>query len=210
MFRLLCFLLLFFASFSCGAQGGRSEAETTTEAGQQKETAEQRLRAKADSALVYCREHRMNTQFCVLVDMAEHAGRYRFWVWDFDKGEATVSSLCCHGYGGGSTIAQPVFSNVPGSYCTSLGKYRIGARAYSQWGIHVHYKLHGLEATNDNAYKRIIVLHSYTPMPTEEVWPRYLPMGWSLGCPVVSDEAMTALDGLLGSASPPVLLWIYY
>jgi len=105
---------------------------------------------------------------------------------------------------------MPIFSNVSGSYCTSLGKYKLGARAYSQYGIHAHYKMHGLEATNSNAFKRIIVFHSHTPVPTYEIYPQHLPLGWSLGCPVVSDEMMTTVDAMLKASTSPVLLWIYY
>ena len=64
-------------------------------------------------------------------------------------------------------------------------------------GINVHYKLHGLEVTNNNAFKRYIVLHSYTPMPEMEVYPLHLPLGISQGCPVISDEVMRKVDRLL-------------
>lgn len=164
----------------------------------------------ADSALAYCRGKGMNEEFCVLVDMKAHSGRQRFYVWDFAAGKPSLSSLCAHGCGGGSTGAQPVFSNTPGSNCTSLGRYRIGARSWSRWGINVHYKLHGLDPTNDKAYERIVVLHSHTPMPGGDVYPRHLPMGWSLGCPVISDTVMRSLDAKLQKAGKPVLLWIFY
>ncbi len=191
---LLLFLLCF---FSGPAQITREAART-------------RLEVMADSALIFCKAKGMNTAFCVLVDMKEHSGRYRFHVWDFGKGEATLSSLCCHGQGQGSTGAQPVFSNVEGSYCTSLGRYRIGARAPSQWGIKIHYKLHGLDPTNNNAYKRIVVLHSFAPVPGSEIYPVHLPLGMSLGCPVISDDAMRTMDDKLQKVEKPVLLWIFY
>lgn len=68
---------------------------------------------------------------------------------------------------------------------------------------------HGLEATNDNAFKRYIVLHSYTPLPETEVYPLHLPLGISQGCPVISDEVMRKVDGLLKAEKKPVLLWVY-
>jgi hypothetical protein len=52
---------------------------------------------------------------------------------------------------------KPVYSNVVGSNCTSLGKYKIGKRSYSNWGINIHYKMHGLESSNSNAFKRHVV-----------------------------------------------------
>ncbi len=174
------------------------------------EEASLRLEAKADTALVFCKNKEFDTSFCILVDMKIHSGKNRFFIWDFKKDTIMHAGLCCHGAGGESSGSQPVFSNTPGSNCTSLGKYKIGIRSYSNYGIRVHYKLHGLEKTNNNAYKRIVVLHSHNPVPDYEIYPFHLPMGYSLGCPVISNELMTTLDGLLKKAGKPVLLWIYY
>ncbi len=200
MRKLIFFILPLLAGAVCLAAG--QDAPSPQTAG--------RLRAKADSALAYCRAKGMNTDFCLLADMGVHSGRKRMWVWDFRKGAAALSSLCCHGCGQGGTGAKPVFSNVPGSNCTSLGKYRLGARSWSNWGIHVHYKMHGLEPTNDKAFERIVVLHSFSPVPDVEIHPFHLPMGWSLGCPVISDSAMAAVDSMMQKSAKPVLLWIYY
>ena len=54
-----------------------------------------------------------------------------------------------------------------------------------------------------------IVLHSYTPLPETEVYPLHLPLGISQGCPVISDEVMRKVDGLLKAEKKPVLLWVY-
>ena len=156
---------------------------------------EQRLREKAQAGRAYCDKNGYNTNYCFLVDFSIHSVKY--------------ASLCAHGYGKNSTLSKPVFSNVEGSYCSSLGKYKVGIRSYSKWGINVHYKLHGLEATNNNAFKRYIVLHSYTPMPETEVYPLHLPLGISQGCPVISDEVMRKVDRLLKAEKKPILLWIY-
>ena len=136
----------------------------------------------------YCDKNGYNTNYCFLVDFSIHSGKRRFFVWDFKGDSVKYASLCAHGYGKNSTVSKPVFSNVEGSYCSSLGKYKVDIRSYSKWGINIHYKLHGLEATNDNAFKRYIVLHSYTPLPETEVYPLHLPLGISQGCPVISDE----------------------
>ncbi len=170
---------------------------------------EQRLREKAQAAKAYCSKNGYNTNYCFLVDFSLHSGRRRFFVWDMKGDSIKYASLCAHGYGKNSTVSKPVSSNVEGSYCSSLGKYKVGIRSYSKWGINVHYKLHGLEATNDNAFKRTVVLHSYSPMPETEVYPMHLPLGISQGCPVISDEVMKEVDILLKAAKKPVLLWIY-
>jgi hypothetical protein len=168
----------------------------------------QRLKEKDKAALAYCKKNKMDTTFCLLVDMKIHPGKYRFFVWSFADKKVIKKSLCCHGMGKGSTEETPVFSNTVNSNCTSLGKYKTGIRSYSKYGIHVHYKLHGLEKTNSNALKRVVVLHSYNPVPSAEIYPKCLPMGWSLGCTVVSNEMMLFLDSKL-QKSKPVLLWIF-
>ncbi len=168
------------------------------------------LQPRADSALTYCRGHQLDTTICILINMGMHSGKNRLFVWNFKQQKVIRAGLVCHGIGKGSTPSLPVFSNVPESYCTSLGKYRIGERGYSNYGIHVLYRLHGMEKTNNNAYRRLIVLHSHTPMPSREIYPHHLPTGYSLGCPVVSEEVMHDLDVMLRKATRAVLLWIYY
>jgi len=171
------------------------------------------INEKAKEALSFCEMNECSTDFCILIDMKIHSGKHRMFVYDFKKQEVERKALVAHGAGKGnktSTGEKPLFSNEKGSWLTSLGKYKIGERSYSQWGINVHYKLHGLEESNSNAFERIIVLHSYTPISTEEIYPFHLPMGWSLGCPVTDDETMTWLDAKLKNAKMPVLLWIFF
>jgi hypothetical protein len=168
---------------------------------------------RAKEALAFCEANGYSTDFCILIDMKIHSGKHRMFVYDFKKMEVERAALVTHGSGKGdkrSTGDEPLFSNEKGSLLTSLGKYRIGVRDYSQWGINVHYKLHGLEAGNSNAFERIVVLHSYTPVPSFEIYPVHLPLGWSQGCPVTDDNTMAWLDAKLQNTEKPVLLWIFY
>ncbi len=172
----------------------------------------QSFEQKAGQALAYCQANGMDTTYCMLINMAIHSGKNRLVLWDFDANTARETGICCHGSCDGNSrvigsydTAQ--FSNVHASYCSSKGKYKIGNRGYSNYGIHINYKLHGLESTNNHAYKRIIVLHSWGEVPEIEVFPQYAPN--SLGCPMVSDSMMRFLDSTLQSATLPVLLWIY-
>lgn len=164
---------------------------------------------KADSAKSFVNNKNLNSEFCILIDMSVHSGKKRLLVWDFKQSKAIYSGLCCHGNGLGSTCNNPVFSNVPDSHCTSLGKYKTGIRSHSKWGINIHYKLHGLEKSNDNAFKRYIVLHSFKPVPNAEIYPVHLPLGFSHGCPVISNSLMTTIDSLLQKQKKPTLLWIF-
>ena len=161
------------------------------------------------AATAFAAANGLDMKYAIFVDFSLASGKQRLFVIDLASKKILFKSLCCHGMGGGSTPEKPVFSNVSGSYCSSLGKYKTGARAYSQWGIHVHYKLHGFEKTNNNAFARVVVLHSYDPVPGSEIYPSSLPMGWSLGCPVIANKCMTSIDSLIRKRNSQMLLWIY-
>jgi hypothetical protein len=164
---------------------------------------------KIQQAKTFCEKNHLDTKYAVFIDMSVHPGRKRFLVVNLQTEKILFKSLCCHGMGKKSTEEKPEYSNEVGSNCTSLGKYKTGIRSYSQWGINIHYKLHGLEKTNSNAFKRTVVMHSYDPVSESEIYPEYLPMGWSLGCPVISNNTMTRMDSLLKKRQMPMLVWIY-
>lgn len=168
---------------------------------------------RAKEAYEYAKANGFDTDHAILIDFGRHSGKNRFFVWNFAENSVEIESLVAHGYGNTgfeSSNQSIVFSNTPNSYASSLGKYKLGARAPSQWGIKIHYKMHGLEQSNDKAYERYIVLHSFEYVPSEEVYPAYLPMGFSQGCPVVDDETMRKVDQLLQTKKKPMLMWIYY
>lgn len=172
----------------------------------------ERLKEKGKQALQFCEKNHYDTEFCILIDMAQPSGKNRAFIWDMKNQAVLASSLCAHGcstqpWSGTETKDKPVFSNVPDSHCTSLGKYRIGKRGYSAWGIHVNYLLNGLESTNSNALKREIVFHSWQDVSEKEVYPDGTPKGW--GCPAVANGFMKIADGKLKAAEKPVLLWIF-
>lgn len=164
---------------------------------------------KAIEAKLFCEKNKMNTEFCFFVDFSIHSGKNRFYIYDFKKKIIINSGLVCHGIGKNSTQQNPIFSNEIGSNCSSLGKYKIGKRAYSNWGINIHYKMHGLEKTNSNAFKRQVVLHSYDYVSNVEIYPSHLTMGWSQGCPVISNNLMKQIDSLLKQIKKPTLIWIF-
>lgn len=170
------------------------------------------IHSKATEALAFCKENNMHTEYCILIDMNIHSGKNRFFVYNFNTDSIVDQGLVSHGcgdkpWGMDFSKENPAFSNTPDSHLSSLGKYKIGKRGYSNWGIHINYKLHGLEKLNSNAYKRFIVLHSWAAMPTEEIFPTGAPEGW--GCPALSDEFMKRIDKRLHKNNQPVLLWIF-
>jgi len=171
-----------------------------------------RLKQKAKEAVTFCKAKGYNTVFCLLIDMKLHSGKKRAFLYDLKKDSILASGMCAHGCGsypwaGTYTKDKPVFSNVPDSHCSSLGKFMIGKRGWSSWGINVNYVLHGLDATNSNAKKRQIVLHSWEDVSETEIYPEGVPEGW--GCPAVSNSFMRAIDPKLKASAKPVLLWMY-
>jgi hypothetical protein len=169
------------------------------------------LHFKAQEAFSYCESKNMNTHYSIFIDMSVHSGYQRFVLWDHTNDSTIFQCLVSHGccqnaWGTDFTKDKPGFSNIDGSHCSALGKYRIGERAYSQWGINIKYVLHGLETSNSNALSRYIVLHSWEAVPNAEVYPQGTPEGW--GCPAISNDAMTLLDAYLQNEKN-VLLWIY-
>ncbi len=171
-----------------------------------------KLRTKAKDAAIFCKSKNFNSEFCILIDMSIHSGKKRFFVWDFKKDTVVNSFLVGHGccdnpWNRDYSKDTPVFSNVDGSHCSSLGKYKLGARGHSDWGINIKYVMHGLEKSNSNAAARYIVFHSWERVSDQEVYPAGTPEGW--GCPTISNNSMRLLDPKLKASGKPILMWIY-
>jgi hypothetical protein len=93
--KVYIFILLTLSLMSC-----QTKAEQT------------KLSSKAKDVLTYCKVHKMNTNYCFLIDMSTHSGKNRFFVCNFQKQKVEFEGLVCHGAGSGSTGAKPVFRNV--------------------------------------------------------------------------------------------------
>lgn len=167
--------------------------------------------ATHQEALNFCKKEGFNSDYYFLVDLSVHSGKNRFFIYDFNAKRITDKKLVTHGscdkFEDNDTKWEKVkFSNKNDSHCSSKGKYKIGKRDYSNWGINVKYWMHGLEPSNKNAVDRVVVLHSWTAVKDKEIYPKYSPLSW--GCPAVSDEFMKVLDEKLQATEKPVLLWI--
>lgn len=171
-----------------------------------------KIKQKAEEALKFCKAKNLNTDFCILIDMSLHSGVKRFFLWNFKTDSISNKFLVGHGCGSKPWSADaskesPEFSNEDGSHRSSLGKYKLEGRGYSEWGINVKYLMHGMEATNSNALKRFIVFHSWNLMSDEDIYPKGSPEGW--GCPTISNKAMKEIDPILQTSKKPILMWIY-
>ena len=130
----------------------------------------------ADEALEYCKENSYSTEYCLLVDYGRHSGRVRFFLWDFENEKPVLKSLCAHGYGKGSTARRPVFSNEPGSFCSSLGHYRVGKeKTMSKPKGRTALVLYGKDKTNSNALQRGILIHPVS-LPNFPIYPFMIPV----------------------------------
>ncbi|BAV05828.1 L,D-transpeptidase catalytic domain [Filimonas lacunae] len=163
------------------------------------------LKQHAKSVSDYIRKNGFNTRFCFLVNMSKPSGSNRFYVYNLEKDSVEVSGLVAHGRCNENWLEGRKYSNVNGSGCTSLGRYKIGKPYHGQWGL--AYKLYGLDATNSNAFNRYVVLHSHTCVPANEVAPDDICQ--SDGCPTVAPAFLAKLAKKLDASSKPVLLYIY-
>jgi hypothetical protein len=159
----------------------------------------------------FCKENGYNESYYFLVDLSIHSGKNRFFIYDFISKKVLDKNLVTHGScdqfeENPDKWKKVKFDHRIDSHCSMKGKYKIGNRDYSSWGINVKYWLHGLEATNKSAEKRVVVLHSWSAVKNKEVYPRHSPLSW--GCPAVSDAFMEKLDERLKQTEKPVLLWI--
>ena len=165
-----------------------------------------RLKQKAGLVLPYIRSGNFNEQYCFLVDMRIASGKQRFFVYNLRKDSVEQAGLVAHGSGSDKGGDELYFSNAPNSNCTSLGKYRIGKSYYGSFGL--AYKLYGLDASNNNAFNRFVVLHAHSCVPVGEIYP--VPLCESWGCPTVAPAFLQELKKYIDRSDEPVLMCIYY
>ena len=178
------------------------------------------LDERADEALEYCKEKGYNTDCCLLVDYGRHSGRVRFFLWDFEKEKPALKCLCAHGYGKGSTARRPVFSNEPGSFCSSLGHYRVGKeKTMSKPKGRKALVLYGKDKTNSNALNRGILIHPVS-LPNFPIYPLLIPvkvhkvLGHKIrpkseGCITIPFRKYEEVSKAAKSSSKPLMLWVY-
>jgi len=195
-FLLLCLL---FAS-GCNEAPKNDKSSVTEKDIQADVVQEQRI----SDALAYCKLKSLDTTIAFFMDVTIRSGLKRFFVWDLQSDKLLNSGLVAHGHcqkGRSNTVE---FSNEVGSNCSSEGRYRIGGKYDGRYGT--AYKLHGLDASNSNAFKRFVVLHAHSCIPNK---PRLIGICRSEGCPTLSPDFLREIEPLLDKSKKPVLLWIY-
>ena len=164
-----------------------------------------RLKWRADSLETFAKANGLSTDFCFLLDMSIPSGKNRFFVYDLKKDSVVSEGLVAHGSCDAGFRSEPEFSNRVNSGCSCTGRFRIGTAYQGQFGT--AFKLHGLDSSNSNAFKRFIVLHAYDCVPEEETYP--LPICNSRGCPMVSYAFLDQLQVYIKESRRPILLCIF-
>jgi hypothetical protein len=206
---LLLFLILIFSLswFSSSGWWKKTKATYTGSTLSPKPVSDftvEKIHAKAAQARIFVRQNNYNENICFLLDMSIPSGQNRFFIYDLRKDSLRRGALVAHGNCFEYWLEGRKYSNVVGSGCTSLGKYKIGNPYTGKFGL--SYKLHGLDSSNSNAFERTVVLHAHSCVAETEVADDICQ---SNGCPTVSTDFLKQLKSMINGSKKPVLLWIY-
>jgi hypothetical protein len=143
-----------------------------------------------------------------LCDFSLHSSHERLWIVDLGSGELLWKLFVAHGEGSADATdpgKAVKFSNVSGSYQSSLGMLRV---AESYEGTYGHSaRLDGLETGFDDQVRaRDIVLHPWTGSRPTYVKTHGL-VAVTQGCPGIDDAVAPAVVDRLANGA---LLWFWY
>jgi hypothetical protein len=167
------------------------------------------IKVKTNRTLLkeYAVKNKYNQDYALIIDMRIPSFKKRFFVYNLRKDSLLNSGFVAHGTGSETFRGELVFSNVPDSRCSSLGKYKIGTSYKGMYGF--SYRLLGLDSTNNKALERAIVLHGHGCVPNNEL--DEYPICFSYGCPMVSTAFLQDLKGYINKQGKnPILLSIIY
>ncbi|MFB3390060.1 murein L,D-transpeptidase catalytic domain-containing protein [Flavobacterium sp. LAR06] len=151
-------------------------------------------------------DYKYNKKIAFFIDMRIKSGNNRFFVCDLVQNKIIDKGLVAHGSGSETGVKGELrFTNTPNSKSSSLGKYIIGKSYKGIFGK--AYKLHGLDETNNKAFERHIVLHSYSAVPLEE---QEYYISNSQGCPMVNSVFFQKIEKIIDASKSDIILNIYY
>ena len=192
------FILLAFAVYKFVYRNENSKEKEKTEERFSSQVNEVKKLIKKDS--------KYNQDIVFLIDMKIPSGKNRFFVYDLKTNKIIDQGLVAHGSGSETTTKGKLkFSNIPNSLSTSLGRYSIGNSYVGKFGK--AYRLHGLDTTNSNAFKRDIVFHYYYDVPYKEK-DGYICN--SFGCPMVNKKYFERMAKIIDNSESDILMSIYY
>lgn len=152
----------------------------------------------------YAKKNDFDTTYAFLSNMGMLSDKKRFFIVNLVTMQIEQSGLVSQGRGLGRSRYDKQYSNIAGSKCTSLGRYKIMGKYNGSFGE--SYRMTGLDSSNANAYNRNVVLHSMGCIPDVE---DLMPACISEGCPAVSVNFLSTLSKIIDSRKKPVLLWIF-
>lgn len=154
----------------------------------------------------YIKGKNYNQNLAVFINFKVHSGKYRYFVYDLKSDKILQKAVVAHGSGSVVKNSQNLqFSNIDGSFQSSLGKYEIKESYSGKFGK--SYRLNGLDPTNSNAMSRAIVLHSYGCIPDKESTD---PACLSLGCPMLSQNAFNQTAKYIDQSKQSIILYAFY
>ncbi len=154
----------------------------------------------------YIKGKEYNQGLAIFINFKVPSGKYRYCIYDLKNDKIVQKAVVSHGSGSvlpGSDVLK--FSNTDGSYQSSLGKYSVGESYIGKFGK--AYRLKGLESSNSNAMQRAIVLHSFGCIPDKESQD---PVCLSLGCPMLSVNALKESAKYIDKSKQPIILYAFY
>jgi len=139
-----------------------------------------------------------------IIDYSLPSTQPRLWVVDTLNNKIIYHTYVAHGSGSGDNHAKR-FSDVPGSYQSSLGVFVTGKTYQGKHGLSL--TLHGLEqGVNGNAERRRIVMHGANYVNTGIIQSMGR-LGRSWGCPAVSTNLATPMIKAIKDGS---VIFSYY
>lgn len=163
-----------------------------------------KLLAKVKRALLTHDDAITHKDIIGVADYSLHSAKPRFHLVDLKNGR-TTSLLVAHGKGSDKkhTGWLQEFSNIPGSEASSGGSYLTSETYTGKHGL--SRRLDGLEARNDNARSRAIVIHGAWYVNPDMV-SNHGKVGRSQGCFAFSESDLKTVLERLGSGR---LLYAY-
>jgi hypothetical protein len=164
-----------------------------------------RLQYRSKLLKDYAIKNGYNSTICFIADMRLYSGRNRFFAYQMDKDSIILQGLVAHGRCNERWLEGRKYGNNIGCGCSALGKYKIGKSYNGRFGL--AYKLYGLDSSNNNAFKRAIVLHAHECVPYREVYPDAICQ--SDGCPTVAPQFLQKLSKIIDVSEKPILLLLF-
>lgn len=150
---------------------------------------------RIQDAKEFCSKHNLNSDICIFVDFSKPRILKRLYIYDLKNNKIIHSSLCPTG------LAKNKFSNIPGSYLSSLGKYKVTGTKYKLKNGYEGLIIQGLQSSNSNAERRKILVHYSKYVNVFSMYSRKL----SYGCFVTNKGTYNKIKTL----DKPLLLWAY-